>query len=92
MPFWALESESHGAGLFVGLGWSGQWNATFNSSKISSGVEIRATASLEGASFVLLPEVRGHRNHPRARLIMLMIITGQHRDMIAELCSNPVEG
>ena len=71
MPFWALESESHGAGLFVGLGWSGQWNATFNSSKTSSGVEIRATASLEGASFVLLPEVRGHRNHPRARLILL---------------------
>ena len=54
----ALESESHGAGLFIGLGWSGQWNATFNSSKASSGVEIRATASLEGASFVLLPEVR----------------------------------
>ena len=32
MPFWALESESRGAGLFIALGWSGQWNATFNSS------------------------------------------------------------
>ena len=32
MPFWALESQSRGAGLFIGLGWSGQWNATFTSS------------------------------------------------------------
>ena len=34
MPFWALESASRGAGLFIALGWSGQWNATFNSSAL----------------------------------------------------------
>ncbi len=91
MPFWALESESHGAGLFVGLGWSGQWNATFNSSKTSSGVEIRATASLEGASFVLLPEVRGPSEPPKSPAhYAAAIIMDQHRDMIAEL-SNLVE-
>ena len=64
MPFWAIESEQRGAGLFIGLGWSGQWSANFSSRSAPAAitqsgaamVEVRGTASLEGARFVLLPE------------------------------------
>lgn len=65
MPFFHVESEQLGAGVTVGLGWSGQWNANFTGTSMDdyaskeesgSGVSIRAVASLEGARFVVLPQ------------------------------------
>ena len=65
MPFWHIESESLGAGVTIGLGWSGQWNATIGASGFDAssppgaasvtGIAVRATASLEDARFVVLP-------------------------------------
>ena len=50
MPFWALESETRGAGLFIALGWSGQWNATFNSTAVTAAANVEVHEEDESAA------------------------------------------
>src|SRR5476649_1488743 len=42
LPFFLIHARNPDEGIFIGVGWSGQWQATIDGSKIKQGLHITA--------------------------------------------------
>jgi alpha-galactosidase len=51
LPFFVLHDEASGGGIFVGIGWSGQWQADFRPD--AAGGKVRITAGMSDTSIAL---------------------------------------